>query len=153
MTFAQGHGSQILHVGTDIFHLAQGAARRHKGKGAAVDLFQRLPPDGQTESVHRHHSQALVRDLEQGTGMDGAALIGGDSEGRLLDHGTQQLLLDGDGKIILHHGQLRVIRRGEAQDIKVRIAAGEMDQLFVIRGENHHIVGHPADDVAEEAGV
>ena len=108
----RGHGSQILHVGTDIFHLAQGAARRHKGKGAAVDLFQRLPPDGQTESVHRHHSQALVRDLEQGTSMDGAALIGGDSEGRLLDHGTQQLLLDGDGKIILHHGQLRVIRRG-----------------------------------------
>ena len=85
--------------------------------------------------------------------MDGAALIGGDSEGRLLDHGTQQLLLDGDGKIILHHGQLRVIRRGEAQDIKVRIAAGEMNQLFVICGENHHIVGHPADDVAEEAGV
>ena len=85
--------------------------------------------------------------------MDGAALIGGDSEGRLFDHGTQQLLLDGDGKIILHHGQLRVIRRGEAQDIKVRIAAGEKDQLFVIRGENHHIVGHPANDVAEEAGV
>lgn len=66
----------------------------------------------------------------------------GDSEGRLFDHGTQQLLLDGDGKItstMAAPGN----PRGEAQDIKVRIAAGEMDQLFVIRGENHHIVGHP----------
>ena len=71
----------------------------------------------QAESVHSHHGQALVGDLEQGAGVDGAALVGGDGEGRLFDHGPQQLLLDGDGKIVLHLGQLRIIGGGETQDV------------------------------------
>ena len=153
VALAQGHGGQIFHISADVLDLVEGAARRHEGEGAAVDLFQGFPPDSQAESVHSHHGQALVGDLEQGAGVDGAALVGGDGEGRLFDHGPQQLLLDGDGKIVLHLGQLRIIGGGETQDVKIRIAAGEVDHLFFIRGKGDDVVRHPADDVAEQAGV
>ena len=85
--------------------------------------------------------------------MDGTALIGGNGESGLFDHGPQGPLLDGYGKIIFHHGQIGVIRGGQAQDIEIRVAAAQMDHLPFISGEGDHIVWHPADDVAEQPGV
>lgn len=85
--------------------------------------------------------------------MDRAALVGGDGESHLLDHSPQDLLLDGNGVLVLHLGKVGIVRGGKAQDIKIRVAAGEMDHHPLIGGESHDIVGHAADDVAEQPGV
>ena len=85
--------------------------------------------------------------------MDRAALIGGDGKGHLLDHAPQHLLLHGDGVFVLHLGKIRIICRRQAQNIEIRVAAGDMDHHFFIGGEGDHVVGHPADDVAEEPCV
>ena len=153
MPLAQGHGGQVLGVAADALDLVQGGAGGHEGEGAALDLFQGLPADGQTEAVHSHHGQALLIDLKQGAGVDRAALVGGHGEGRLLDHGPQGLLLDIDAVLVLHLRQLGIIGGAEAQDVEICVTAAEVDHQFVVGGEGDHVVGHAADDVAEQAGV
>ena len=85
--------------------------------------------------------------------MDRAALVGGHGKCRLFDHGPQGLLLDGDGEIVLHLRQIRVISSGQTQNIKVRVSAGKVDHLLIVGDKGHHIVGHAADDVAKQPGV
>ena len=62
-------------------------------------------------------------------------------------------MLDGDGELVFHLGKIRVVGSGEAQDIKIGVAAAEMDHLFVIGGKGDHVVGHPANDITEQPGV
>ena len=62
-------------------------------------------------------------------------------------------LLDGHGVLVLHLGKLGIIRSGEAGDIKVCVAAGNMNGELIIRCENDDVIGHAADDITEETGV
>ena len=153
VALAQSDLGRILHVAADALHFVQRVAGSHEGEGAAVDAVHALAADGQTETVHGHHGQALFVDLKQSAGVNGAALVGGHGKGHLVDHGAQLLLLQGDGKLILHEGQLGIVRSGQTQNLEIGIAAAEMNHQAVICGEGHHIVGHTANDVAEQAGV
>ena len=62
-------------------------------------------------------------------------------------------MLDGHGILVLDFRQIRVVGSGKTQNIKVCVSTGQVDSLPVVHGNGDHIVGHPADDVAEEAGV
>ena len=98
---AQGHGGQVLRVGADVLHLAQRGCRAPRRRtAAALDLLQRLPPQGQAEPVHRHHGEALVRDLEQGAGVDGAGSRWWTRPKAVSSiMARSDLLLDGDGEV------------------------------------------------------
>ena len=85
--------------------------------------------------------------------MDDACLVGGHGEGGAADHALEHVLLHGAGEIVFHVGQLREVVGAEAQDVEICVAAGDGDHHFVVGFENDHIVGHFADDVAEQAGV
>ena len=124
---AQGDFRQILHVAADALDLVQGGAGGHEGKGPSLQLFQGLLPHRQAEPVHGGHGEAALSDFKEGPGVDRAALVGGDGEGHLLNHGPEDPSLHGNGILVLHLGKVGVIRRGEAGDIKVRVAAEEAD--------------------------
>ena len=134
-------------VGADLLHLVEGGARRHKTERAAVDALQRLPPQSQTEAVHRHHGQPRVADLKQRTGVDRTRLIGGHGEAGLVDHGLHGILLDG------HRGQLRIVVGGQPGQLKAGSAAHQLHHVFLVGGEYHDIVGQAADHLAEQAGI
>ena len=85
--------------------------------------------------------------------MDRTALVGGHGKGGLLDHGPEDLLLDGKAVLVLHLGKLRVVRGGQTQDVEVGVAALEVDRQLGVGGKDDDVVGHPADDVAKEPGV
>ena len=153
MPLAQRHRHQILRISANTLDLTEGGAGTDEGERAAFQLFQLLPAESQTEAVHGHHAEAHIRDLKERTGMDRAAFIGRDGKGHLLDHAPQHLLLHRNGIFILNLRQIRIIRGGQAQNVKIRIAAGDMDHHFFISGKGDHIIGHPADDIAEQSGV
>ena len=153
MALALCHGDHILGVGADLLHLVQGAARRHKLEGAAVDVLQRFAPQRQTEAVHGHHGQPLVADLEQHAGMDGARLVQGHGEAGLVDHGLQRALLQRDGVLVVHLRHFRIVVGTQADHLEVRVAAGELHVELLVRVEHHRVVGHTADHVAEQLGV
>ena len=85
--------------------------------------------------------------------MDRAAFIGRDGKSHLLNHAPQHLLLHRNGIFILNLRQIRVICGRQAQNVKIRITAGDMDHHFFISGKGDHIIGHPADDVTKQPGV
>ena len=153
MALAAGNIDHILAVAADVLYLFQGAARRHEAERAALDLLQRLVPQGKAEAIHRHHGKAAVVDLKQGAGMDGAALVGGDGEGRLADHGLQRFLLYGDAVLVVHLRQLGVIVGGQAQNVKAGVAAAEVHHQLFVRREYNHIIRHTANNVAKQAGI
>ena len=62
-------------------------------------------------------------------------------------------MLDGHGVFVLHLREIRIVGGGQTQNIKIRVAAAEVNHLPLIGGEGDHIVGHPPDDIAEKAGV
>lgn len=86
--------------------------------------------ESQTEAVHGHHAEAHICDLKERAGMDRAAFIGRDGKGHLLDHAPQHLLLHGNGIFILNLRQIRVIRSGPGQNVKIRIAAETWTIIF-----------------------
>ena len=153
MPLAQRDGHQILRVAANALDLVESGAGADEGKRAALQLFQLLPPECQTEPVHRYHVQAHIGDLKEGAGVDRAALIGGDSKRHLFNHAPQHLLLHGNGILIFHFRKIRVICGGQAQNVEVRIAAGDVNHHLLVCRKGDHVVGHPADDVAKQAGV
>ena len=112
MPLAQRHRHQILRIAANALDLTEGGAGADEGERAALQLFQLLPAESQTETVHGHHAEAHIRDLKERAGMDRAAFIGRDSKGHLLDHAPQHLLLHGNGIFILNLRQIRVICGG-----------------------------------------
>ena len=82
--------------------------------------------------------------------MDGADLVGGYGKGGLCDHGPEGILLDADGILVLHLRQLRVVLRGQGQDVVGSVAAGELDVEVLVRGEGDNVVRQAADDLPEE---
>ena len=62
-------------------------------------------------------------------------------------------MLDGHGKLILYLRQVGIVCGRQAQNIKVRISAGEVYHLAFVSGKGHHIVRHSADDISKKAGV
>ena len=119
--------------------------------GAALDPLERLTAKRQTEAVDRDDGQTVVADLEELAHVNGTGLVRGDGEGGLLDHGAQRLFRQGDGILLLDLRQLRKVGGGEGENVEVSIAAGKMDHELFIGREGDHIVGHTADDVAEQA--
>ena len=83
--------------------------------------------------------------------MDGAALIVADGEKGLADHGLEPLLGDDKGVLILHGWQLGEFLWVGAQDVELAHAAPDVDHV-VFGGKEDGVVGHLADDLAEEAG-
>ena len=121
--------------------------------GATNRKAPRLPPQGQTEAVYGHHGQALLVDLEEGAGVDGTGLVGGDGEAGLVDHGLQGPLLDSHRVLVVHLRQLRVVLGGQAHDLEAGVAAGQAHHIFLIRRKHHQIVRQLPDDLTEQAGV
>lgn len=83
--------------------------------------------------------------------MHRAALVVADGEQGLADHGAQGGLGQGEGVLLVHGGQLGELLRVAAQDIELGQAALDVDHI-ALGGEDHHVVGHLADDLAEEPG-
>ena len=63
MPLAQRHRHQILRISADTLDLTEGGAGTDEGERAALQLFQLLPAESQTEAVHRHHAEATERVL------------------------------------------------------------------------------------------
>ena len=83
--------------------------------------------------------------------MDGAALIVADGEDGLADHGSEGLLGQGDGVLVLYGGQLREVLRVDAHEVELTHAAGDVDfQVFFLKEQD--VVGHFPDDFAEQPG-
>ena len=153
MPLTQRHRHQILRIAADALDLVECGAGADEGERAALQLFQLLPPEGQTEPVHRHHVQAHIFNFKQRAGVHRAALVGGNRKGHLLDHPPQHTLLHGHRVFVLHLRQLRVIRGGKAENIKIRVAAGNVDHHFLVGGKCDHIIRHPADNITEQTGI
>ena len=85
--------------------------------------------------------------------MHGTGLVGADGEKGLVDHGLQLLLLDMEGILLLHGGELGEFLRVGAHDLEGAPAAGELYQHAVVALQLQEAVGHFPDDISEEAGV
>ena len=85
--------------------------------------------------------------------MDGAVFVGGNGEGRLVDHGFQDALLNGEGVLVVHLGHFGVVVGGQTQNLKPRVAAGERDHELFVGGKHDDVIGHFADNVPEQAGA
>ena len=85
--------------------------------------------------------------------MDRTTLVGGNGESHFFNHSPQNLLLDGDGILVLHLREIRVIGGTESQNIEIRVTAGEVDHLLIVGSESYHIIRHPPDNIAEQPGV
>ena len=146
-----GHGDSIL-PGADLFHLAEGGARHHEGEGEhPLAAVHRLVPKGEPVAVHRHDGQAALVHLEQGAGVDGAALVVAHREQGLGHHRAQHRLADGQPVLLLHRGQFGKFFRVRPQDVEFRQAALDIDHI-VLRGEYHHVIRHLPDDLAKQPG-
>ena len=42
------------------------------------------------------------------------------------------------------YGALREVGGGEAHNVEIRVTAGEMDEVLIVRSEGHDIVGQPS---------
>ena len=153
MALAQNHGNQLVAVAADVFHFLQCRAGRHEAERAAVDALQRLTAQGQTETVHRYHRQALIADLKQRTRMDRAAFVGGHGKAGLVNHGLERILGDGHGILVVHLRKLRIVLSAQTHDVKAGVTAGQMDRVLFIGVEHDDVIGHLADDLAEEPGI
>ena len=149
---SQGDGGGLLRVLADLLHLVEGGAGGHKAEAPLPGLLQALPPQGQAEAVHADHGETVLLNFEEGAGVDGPGLVGGDGKGGLGDHGAENPLLNPHGVLVLHLRQLRVVLGGEGGDVVGRVAAGEPDVQILVGGEDHHIVRQAADDLPEEPG-
>ena len=84
--------------------------------------------------------------------MDGAALVGGDGEDGLSDHGAQSGPPDLKlVSVLLHLGKGGELGGIRGQDVELAHAALDVDGI-VLGGEDHHIVGQLSDNVAKQAG-
>ena len=83
--------------------------------------------------------------------MHRAALVVADGEQGLADHRAQGGLGQGEGVLLVHGGQLGELLRVAAHNIELGQAALDVDHI-ALGGEDHHVVGHLADDLAEEPG-
>ena len=153
MALALNDGDETVAVLTDLLDLVERRAGRDEAERAAVDALERLAPQGETEPIDGHDRQSLRADLEERAGVDRAALVRGDGEARLVDHGLERPLLDGDGILVVDLRQVGIVLGGEAGDLKARVAAAQADEELVVRGENDHVVRHLADDLAEQTRV
>ena len=149
---AQHDGDGILRVAADALHLVEGAAGDHEGELAAA-LLNPLPPDGEPESIHRHHGEAAAADLKESAGMDRTSLVGRDGKGALLDHLPKDLLLQDHKVLVLDLREVGVVLRAETGDIEGSVPAAQMYGSLAVGGEGDDVIRHPADDVAKEAGV
>ena len=73
--------------------------------------------------------------------MHGARLVCRNGKARLLDHGLERFFGDLHGVLLLDLRKLGKIRGGKPHDVKVCVAAGKMNEEFVVCGEGHDIVG------------
>ena len=151
MALAEGDGRESVDVLADLLDLVERSAGRDEGERAALDPLERLTAKRQTEAVDRDDGQTVVADLEELAHVNGTGLVRGDGEGGLLDHGAQRLFRQGYGILLLDLRQLRKVGGGEGENVEVGIAARKMDHELFIGREGDHIVGHTADDVAEQA--
>ena len=151
MPGALDDGDGLL-AGADLLYLAQGGAGDHEGEGVGPPLFAHgLPAQGQAVAVYRHHGELVALYLEQGAGVDGAALVVADGEQGLGDHGAQGGLGEGQAVLLVHGGQLGELLRVHAQNVELRQAALDVDHI-ALGGEDYHVVGQLADDLAEQPG-
>ena len=152
MPLALDDQAGLLAVAADLLHLAQSRAGDYKGEGVPLLALQALLTQGQTVAVHRYHGQRVLLHLKEGAGMDGTALVGGDGEDGLANHGAQGSPLDFKAVgILLHLGQGGELGGIGGQDVEFAHAALDVDGV-VLGGEDHHVVGQLADDVPEQAG-
>ena len=139
-------------AGADALHLAEGGAGHHEGEALVLaNIFQFFPSQSQAVAVHRDHGELAVLHLKEGAGVDGAALVVADGEESLGNHGTQHALLQDHGILLLHRGQLGEFLGVGTQDVEFAHATFNVDHI-VLGGENHHVIGHFADNFAEQAG-
>ena len=83
--------------------------------------------------------------------MDRPALVGADGEEGLADHGPEGLLLDLQGVLVFHGGQLGEVLGIDAHEVELAHAAGDVNlQLLLL--ENQGVVGHFPNDLAKETG-
>ena len=142
----------LVLAGADLLDLAQGGTGHHEVE--LVGAFQTgdaLAAQSQTIAVHADHGQLAVLHLEQGAGMDGAALVVGDGEESLGDHGAQGGLTDIDVALGLNAGQLGELLGIGGQNVELAHAAFDIDHVAV-GGKDHDIIGHLAHDLAEQSG-
>ena len=93
--------------GANLLYFTQGRAGHHERKlFRSFNFIGLLPAQRQAEAVHGHHSQIVVVHLEEGTGVDRAALVVADGKQGLCNHGAQSGLLQSDGVLLVHGGQL-----------------------------------------------
>ena len=153
MAGAKDHHCAVLAVGADLFHFVEGTAGRYKSKRAPFKLLIFFPAQSQPEAVHRNNGQHAVANFKKRTGVHNAAFVRGHGKGCTANHGFENVLPDCAGIIVFHIRKIRKVRGIQAEDMKIRVAAGHGNHQLVVAGENDHIVGHFADNVAEQAGV
>ena len=141
MALAERDGHDLVDLLADALDLIERRAGRDERERAALDLFKCFLAKRKAEAVDGDDGQPLGRYLEQRAHMHGARLVRRNGEARLLDHGLERLFGDLDGVLLLDLGQLGEIGGGEAHDVEIRVAAGQVDQKFVVRGEGHDVVG------------
>ena len=107
--------------------------------------------ESQPEAVHRHHGEAVFVGLEEGAGVDRAALVVADGKNGLGNHGFQLGLGQGEGVLIFHRGQLGELLRVGAQDVELTGSTGDVDHI-VVGLEGDDVVRQLPDDLAEEPG-
>ena len=83
--------------------------------------------------------------------MDGPALVVADGKESLADHRPEYRLFYSQGILLVHSGQLWKLLRVGAQNIELGQAALDIYHV-VLRGKDHHVVGHLADDLSKEPG-
>ena len=153
MAFTLYHRHHVVGVGADLLHLVQCAAGSHKAERAAVDVLQRLPPQSQTEPVHRHHGQPSVVDLKQCAGVDGARLVHGHGKAGLLYHILQRPLLQRHGVFVVHLRQLRIVVTAQPRHLKAGVAAVQLHVQLLVGVEQHHVVRQPPYHLAEQPRI
>ena len=142
----------IFLAGANLLHLVQGGAGDHKGEAVhPLFLLHRLVAQGQPVAVHRHHREAGAVHLKEGAGVDGPALVVTDGKEGLADHGSEDGLADDQGVLLVHRGQLGEFLRVGTQNVELGQAALDI-HCIALGGEDHHVVGHLADNLTEEAG-
>ena len=141
MALAERDGHDLVDLLADALDLIERRAGRDERERAALDLFKCFLAKRKAEAVDGDDGQPLGRYLEQRAHVHGARLVRRNGEARLLDHGLERLFGDLDGVLLLDLGQLGEIGGGEAHDVEIRVAAGQVDQKFVVRGEGHDVVG------------
>ena len=145
------HG--VLAVRADAADVLQGGAGDDEAEPVAAAALQLFAPQRQAVAVHGDDGKLAAAYLEHAAHVDGAALVGGDGEYRLVYHRFERLLREGDGLRLVHLRQLGVLGGVDGDEVIGAAAALHLDGVLAVHLHGDDAVRQAAEHLREQPGV